>query len=87
MTPSPAATVCLVGSSRKTDASMKSWPTVPTVKSPAATSTLRLIGSRMRAKAAVREAPSTNADSSISRGRCWKYADSSQTQNGSAIVE
>ena len=32
-------------------------------------------------------APSTSADSSISRGSCRKYAESSQTQKGSAIVE
>src|SRR2546425_333401 len=69
ITPSPAATVCRVGSSRKIDANMKSLPTVPTVKSAAATSTFRLIGSTILRKAVAGGAPSTSADSSISRGR------------------
>ena len=71
ITPRPAATVCLSRSSRKIEASMKSWPTVPSVKRPAATRTLRLNGSMMRTNAVSREAPSTSADSSISRGR-WR---------------
>ena len=50
---------------------MKSWPTVPSVKRPAATRTLRLNGSMMRTNAVSRDAPSTSADSSISRGR-WR---------------
>ena len=70
--PSPAGMVWLCASRRKTEASVKSLAIVPTVKIPAATMTDRLMGRMMRTNAVTRLAPSTSADSSTSRGNCWK---------------